>query len=343
MSTDAPNPYIDRDDLLSQIFAEFTAIDPNYPKSRGDLLSALDGPAKEVAARQQAGRPAACANQIVLEVQWLANYWMDWDRAKRRLAALERALSQPDKLEPTQTDDGSWGGCCDEPYRKLEPTVDALQAIPAGASALKPLLFMEGLQDAQATLDYLYRLQITDIQATKMSRRDELGALQTALSQLIFKDSIRNVLEEHPELRFNISPELQVYFTDYLKQTQHPRTGYWGPWYRIGGRLLMVQDLSFTFHIINYRSGNVENWPLIIDSTLEIETLTYPAGWKPKKGGPYNNHNNYDVAVIFALGWPHMNGDQKVKRGSSVCLNSFSGFLSGASAGVRPPLLAAAG
>ena len=30
-------------------------------------------------------------------------------------------------------------------------------------------------------------------------------------------------------------------------------------------------------------------------------------------------------------------------RGGSVCLNSFPGFLSGASAGVRPPRVAAAG
>jgi hypothetical protein len=31
------------------------------------------------------------------------------------------------------------------------------------------------------------------------------------------------------------------------------------------------------------------------------------------------------------------------KRGGSVCLNSFPGFLSGASAGVRPPRVAVAG
>ena len=35
--------------------------------------------------------------------------------------------------------------------------------------------------------------------------------------------------------------------------------------------------------------------------------------------------------------------EAKAKRGGSVCLNSFPGFLSGASAGVRPPREAAAG
>ena len=56
-----------------------------------------------------------------------------------------------------------------------------------------------------------------------------------------------------------------------MRQTQHPRTGYWGPWYRIGGKLLIVQDLSFTFHQINYRQGNVELWPQIIETTLNIK------------------------------------------------------------------------
>ena len=76
----------------------------------------------------------------------------------------------------------------------------------------------------------------------------------------------------------------------------------------------MVQDLAFTYHTIHYRAGRVDNWPLIIDSTLEIEKLIYPAGWAPKDlSGPFNDHNNYDVAMIFAYGWPHMIKSQKVR------------------------------
>src|SRR5712664_543567 len=255
MPSDSSNPFINRDDLLQLIRKEFTSLDPHYGEKRGDLLGALKAPADEVAARQQAGLPAACANQILLEISWLANYRDDWDRAKRRLVDLQKALAQPDKLEPTQDDEGSWGACCEEWYRKLEPTVDALQEVTDSTPKLKPLRFMEKLQDAQATLDLLYRLQITDIRNTRKNQRDELGAMQTALSQMIFKDGLRDLLIDRPELGFSISPELEASYTDYLQQTQHPRTGYWGPWYRFGERLVMVQDLAFTFHVINYRAG----------------------------------------------------------------------------------------
>jgi hypothetical protein len=313
MASDDPNPFINRDDLLKEIRQEFLAFDPQYGDKRTKLLADLQEPADQVAKRQQAGLPAACTSQILLEIQWLANYRDDWDRARERLAALQEALKQPDKLEPEQDEEGSWGGCCKEWYRKLEPTVDALQEVTDSTPKLRPLHFMDRLQDAQATLDFLWRLQITDIRNTRKNQRDELGALQTALSQIISKDTLRDLLVGRPELAFQVSPALEASYTDYLQQTQHPRTGYWGPWYRFGDRLVMVQDLSFTFHVINYRAGNVDKWPLIVDSTLEIEKLVYPAGWAPKSGGPFNNHNNYDVAVIFALGWPHMSSAQKTR------------------------------
>ena len=56
----------------------------------------------------------------------------------------------------------------------------------------------------------------------------------------------------------------------------------------------------------------MENWPAIIDTTLDIETLVYPAGWTPSGVAKRSHHNNYDVATIFALGWPHMTDEQKV-------------------------------
>jgi len=101
---------------------------------------------------------------------------------------------------------------------------------------------MERFKDARAVLDHLYRLQITDIRANGRNERDELGAVQSALSQLIFKDELRETLKENPALGFTISDELEAIYGDYLQLTQHPRTGYWGPWYRFSGRLVMVQD-----------------------------------------------------------------------------------------------------
>src|SRR5262249_29772282 len=151
---------------------------------------------------QESGAPMGCAEQISLETKWLLNYRDDFDRAERRLAALTASLADPGRGEASQSDDGSWGGCCEEWYRKLEPTIDALQAASLDASGLKPLLFIERLKDARAVLDYLYRLQITDIRANGRNERDELGAVQSALSQLVFKDGLRDTLNETPSLGF---------------------------------------------------------------------------------------------------------------------------------------------
>lgn len=314
------NPYIGRDELLKVIRKEFAvfsnAVGQDYETLRAELGKAIDEPGKMIAERQRQGKPIACAWQIHLELQWLAKYCTDWSVAAERLAALRQALVDPDHTDavsPAQVADGSWGGCIREPYRRLEPTVDALQKL-ADNIPVKPLTFMTDmkLDDAKTTLDRLWRLQVTDIRATGRNNRDELGALQTALSQLIFKDNLRSLLEEREkDLRFIVSDELATDYADFLRQTQHPRTGYWGPWYRVGGQLFQVQDLSFTYHTINYRAGNVDHWAKIIETTLAIEGKKYPMGWAPSNGAARSHHNNYDVVAIFQYGWPHMNEEQK--------------------------------
>jgi hypothetical protein len=311
MASGGMNPFIDRDDVLSQIVGEFAARDPAYPNRRRALKQKLAPLTDQLSRLQESGHPMRCAEQIMLEVQWLLNYRDDWDRAERRLGELAVSLADISQGEASQDEDGSWGSCCEEWYRTLEPTVDALQIAGLEASRLRPLLFMERFKDARAVLDYLYRLQITDIRANGRNERDELGAVQSALSQLIFKDELRETLKENPALGFTISDELEAIYGDYLQLTQHPRTGYWGPWYRFSDRLVMVQDLSFTFHVVSYQSGNIANWPLVIDTTLAIKPLRYPMGWKPDVNTQYSNHNNYDILTILSLGWPHMPSARK--------------------------------
>jgi len=68
---------------------------------------------------------------------------------------------------------------------------------------------------------------------------------------------------------------------------------------------------SFTFHVVSYQSGNIANWPLVIDTTLAIKPLCYPMGWKSDAYTQYSNHNNYDVLTILSLGWPHMPSARK--------------------------------
>ena len=304
----AESSFLDREDVLGRIRKEFERRNPGYAAERKRLKGLVQPFAEELDRLQAAGHPMTCSEQILLEAQWLLNYTDDWARAQRRLSDLEASLAQVDQPGPHQATDGSWGGCCEEWYRKLEPTVDALQNL--AGSPVAPLAFMKRLQDPARTLDYLWRLQITDVRATGRNDRDELGAVQSALSQLIFKDELRDLFADR-KLGLRISPKLEESYLDYLWQTQHPRTGYWGPWYRFGDRLAMVQDLSFTFHVIQYRAGDIPNWPVVVDSTLAIKKLTYPAGWKPDSAEPYSNHNNYDVVTIFQFGWPHIDRRRK--------------------------------
>src|SRR6266568_3614354 len=216
----AVNPFIDRDDILAKIRTAFTARDGQYSARRAELKKRLAPLATNLEQLQASGHPMNCADQIRLEVQWLLNYREDWDRAARRIDDLEKSLADTGQPAATQGEDGSWGGCSTELYRKLEPTVDALQGDLPSAS-LKKLIFMQQLSDPAHVLDYLYRLQISDIAKTGINNRDELGAVQSALSQLIFKDQLRDLLADN-DLGFSVTPDLKATYLDQLAQPQHP-------------------------------------------------------------------------------------------------------------------------
>ncbi|SEF14931.1 hypothetical protein SAMN05444161_9114 [Rhizobiales bacterium GAS191] len=122
------------------------------------------------------------------------------------------------------------------------------------------------------------------------------------------------------QIGFNLI-RLSETYSVFLDQTQHPRTGYWGPWYLIDGRLFQLHDLSFTFHIVNFKKGKVNRWPEIIDTTLEIGRLglVYPYGWKPSdSASPYSNHHNTDVVTLFSRGRDYLNASQKREIASAI-------------------------
>ena len=61
------------------------------------------------------------------------------------LDSLRKSLNEPQ--DHKQQDDGSWGQGCTEWYRKLEPTIDALQLDSIDPRNLKPLTFMKRLEN----------------------------------------------------------------------------------------------------------------------------------------------------------------------------------------------------
>jgi hypothetical protein len=140
------------------------------------------------------------------------------------------------------------------------------------------------------------------------------------LSQLVYKSDLRDIFESREDLEFGISREFKLAYEDFMNQTQHPRTGYWGPWYRIGNQLRMVQDLSFTFHHVKFSKGKVLNLKRIAETTLKIKDRIYPNGWRPGGDKParYSDHHNYDVVQLLAFCWGEMTSEQVEEAQSEI-------------------------
>ena len=142
---------------------------------------------------------------------------------------------------------------------------------------------------------YLKSLQLTDVRWTRRNNRDELGALQTDLLQLLFKKSVSEALKKHPELEFSVTPEMVRKFREYCLETHDPQTGYWGPTYIFDGK------------------PGIPRMKQVIDTTRSIKDLRYPAGWKPSAHRQYSDHNNYDVSLLFQVGWSSIDAAQQAR------------------------------
>ncbi len=88
------NHYIDRDDVLGQITAQWTTRHPDYAERKRELKKRLAELSHRLDAIQDAGHPMACSEQRLLEAGWLLNYRDDWDYARARLDALEASLAE---------------------------------------------------------------------------------------------------------------------------------------------------------------------------------------------------------------------------------------------------------
>jgi hypothetical protein len=148
----------------------------------------------------------------------------------------------------------------------------------------------------------LYKLQLSRIAQTGVYQREEMNASEAALSQLLFKEKLRTLLQNNGA-SFIDESYVDAY-RRFLDDTQDPILGYWGPWIVSGNEIVRTADLSQTYHTVAYRKGAINHWPQIIETTLAIKDLPYPFGWR--HDGQYSNHHNYDVMRILHLGWSYM-------------------------------------
>jgi hypothetical protein len=296
---------VKRQDILERIKAEFRKRDPDYDKRRGVLQDRLGSLNAVIDRLTDLKASIATSEQIALEAQWLINYGDDWARATATLDRLEISLGNAGQPPLGQGVDGSWAPGYGEWYRKLEPTVDALQEKRTATIQLTPLAFMARLEDAKSVIDRLKVLAISDIVNTGRNNRDEQGAWLTALGQLSYKAKLHALFLLRPEVQFDLLPPFVDAFTQYLWDLQDKDTGYWGPAYQFGNELVVVPDLSFTFHVVHYypvdRKPEIPNLDKMVGTTLAIKNDEAPNGWL--KNGKLTDHNNFDVVTIFSRGW----------------------------------------
>lgn len=296
--------------LIRQQFERYDADYAIHRERFGERLVTLH---EALSRAQEEGRDLQCSQQMFLEAKWLQRYTARWDRLEDLIQRIQHSLADPHQgfaAEQLPTD-GLWGICHVEGFMRLSATVDGLSALIASGEQPRYRIRTQGrLDTGKRLLNRLQDLLVSDIAKSGVNNRAELSSIITSFAQGSFKPQLHELILESVDLQSSGTlEELREAFRFFLTGAQDPETGYWGAWYLVDGKIYRSLDLSITYHVIAYTRGRVEHWPQIIETTAAIENDPYPYGWR--HDGRYNNHNLYDVARIYELGWPHMTPAQR--------------------------------
>jgi hypothetical protein len=314
-------------EVVTRAFIEqqFVAFDPDYLVKRAKRFDELKPLEARLFDLQKQGQFLPCSAHILNETRWILNSTADFSRADKNIWILKLSLDHPDQdfALAQMGHDGSWGLCYDEWFKKLDPMITALNEMARDNRPpdQKHLAFLARINSPEKMVTYLESLRVSDIPRTGVNQRDELGAVTAILAEVFYKPSLRDYVTRYLT-RGRKLDEFVGAFTDFLTDWQDPDTGFWGPWYRSGFRVLKARDLSFTYHIVAYRKGDVPRWDRILDTLVAIQEKEYPFGWLQK--GRLTNHHAYDVARIIKLGWPHFGEAQREK--ARIALNGLLDF-----------------
>ncbi|WP_417812779.1 hypothetical protein [Thalassospira alkalitolerans] len=308
----------DFDSLVEQ---QFCAFDPDYPGKKAVYADKLAPLEDKLIAAQQTGDSMAASDQYMIECKWLLLYNADWDKLEQKIAQFAKSLSDRDQdwAEEQVASDGSWGPCYDQWFLKVDAMIDAVNALAdEGIAPDYPLTFLAPIAKPADMVAWLDGQKTSKIFADGLDRRDALGAVSAALSEMCFKSEIRDYFRQYVK-GFDLSDDYIAAYKKWLNDWQDDQSGYWGAWFATDtGEVLKSPDLSLTFHNISYQHGKVDLWPTIFNTTLAIRDDAYPYGWK--HDGEFNNHNNYDVAKIFDLGWAEVDGATQKRASADIAV-----------------------
>jgi hypothetical protein len=285
---------------------EFVAFDPQYRQKRNEYFAQLEQLQQELARQAAQGRATPCSRQIFLEARWLVLYSAYWDRIESRLHDLRQMLARPadppDAREQVP-DDGSFDGCSDAWFLKLDSTIEEVEAHNDRGEPIRfPLKILDRVNTPDKLRSYLDSLLISEVRRTGIDNRFELNIAITAIERFI----VGHVRHDYP-----FPPDLRQALFDYQdKGWQDPQTGFFGGWYRLpDGSLRKTADLSVTFHIVSYRRDTIKHLPEMMRTLIAMKDCEYPFGWRQEVVP--SNHHNYYVARLFRVGWPGMDSSQR--------------------------------
>ena len=246
------------------------------------------------------GCDTSCLRQVLRELRWRLEYTADAVGVRSTLERL-RALAALPSLPSAASvgEDGSYGACTEIWFLKLDASVDHMLA-PDFDDRGEPPRLLDRINHPVRLKTYLDSLLVSRLAEDGIDRRKELN-FATA-------DLVRLILWRRPS-NYPWDPQLETVIRRFVAEWQDPITGFFGATYLIDGRALRTVDLSLTFHMARYLAGRIGYWPQLIDTLIGIRDDRYPNGWLDESG--MTSHNNYDVAMLFRLGWPEMRPDQR--------------------------------
>jgi hypothetical protein len=277
------------------------AIATHFP-AMADLCRVVQPEIRPIEARldreEAQGLDTSCLRQALREFRWRLEYTADVAGARTNLEKIRSLAALPAPPSATNPDEeGSYGACTDLWFLKLDASVDYLLAPDFRG---EPPRFLDRINDPDRLERYLKRLLVSRLAEEGVDHRKELN-FATA-------DLVRLILWRRPS-NYRWHPRLETVLRRFVADWQDPATGFFGATYEIGGQRLRTTDLSLTFHMARYLEGRIGYWPQLIDTLIEIRDDRYPNGWLDGEG--LTNHNNYDVATLFQLGWRELRKDQR--------------------------------
>jgi hypothetical protein len=276
---------------------------PQIAELRRRMQDEIRGIAAQCDREEARGSDTSCSRQILRELRWRLEYTTDAGAIHKTLDRLRAtaALSAPRTVRVPDADD-SYGPATDVWFLKLEASVDDMLD-PDSDDKARPPRFLDRLNDPARLQAYLESLLVSRPAEDGIDRRKELN-LATA-------NLVRLILWRRPP-SYPWHPGLEAVIRRFIAEWQDPITGFFGANYQIAGCRIRTVDLSLTFHMARYLEGKIGYWPQLIDTLIGIRGERYPNGWLDEVG--LTSHNNYDVAILFQLGWPQMRADQR-RRG----------------------------